>query len=343
MGKGSVQGDITIIESDVDRPKDRQRKKDKVRTDESSQSVSGSGGSGTIITNNSEAKWYLENVTFYALGASVGTLAIEVWVEDDSGNVRNRLGTDVTTGFLDFDGDMVKPGWAVKYSVSQNDTNSYTVEKFAHIRKPEPKPEGSTVDTDTTTSDTVDDFEDGDIAEYSGDTTQFSTTTNDSYSGNNSLEQSADGSNYTITSSSGLDNYPTEGDKFRWFAKASIGRNGGNKAKPKVQFLRADANNHYELQMNFTDGKFFLEKMESGAETTIAESNTFDTQASKWYQFDITIGSSTIDVEVIDPDTGNVKLSESATNDLSTTGTDIAWEGEADNGETLRWDNAQIV
>lgn len=66
----------------------------------------------------------------------------------------------------------------------------------------------------------VDNFNDGDLSEYSGDTSVFSTTSS-AYEGDYALHATSTTDNsYYLTSTSGLDNYPSQGDTFQLWIKA---------------------------------------------------------------------------------------------------------------------------
>ena len=60
----------------------------------------------------------------------------------------------------------------------------------------------------------VDNFEDANISEYTGDTASFSTTTTNVIEGTYALEANSPADNDRITSESGLNNYPSKGDIF---------------------------------------------------------------------------------------------------------------------------------
>jgi hypothetical protein len=62
---------------------------------------------------------------------------------------------------------------------------------------------------------TVEDWEDGDMSEYGGNTGYFSVGTSPIWEGSYAVESSHSGGDYGIYSTSGLEIYPSEGDSRR--------------------------------------------------------------------------------------------------------------------------------
>lgn len=129
----------------------------------------------------------------------------------------------------------------------------------------------------------VDDFEDQDLTEYSGDTGSFSFTSDTSKVTEGTYALNDTGStSHLITSSSGLDNYPSRGDK--WRADVYIG-NGGNE-RLQLIFHRQDSNNYYWAFLEADDGTLKLRKTESGSSSDLA-STTFSYSGSTIYQVEV--------------------------------------------------------
>lgn len=343
MVKGATNTSVAELEVEVDRPGDRERKRDNVRSNPGQGSVSGSGATGTLKTNNSSGEWYLEQVTGYALGATSGVLAVKIQVTNAAGSVKSELGGDLAGGVsLEFGGVQVKEGWSIDYVIEQNDANSYTVELMPLIRKPEPD-ERRTVEPTTI----IDSFEDGSISEYTGDTANYSVVSTDSYHLDNSLEYS-DLSNSRMWSTSGLNVYPAKGDTVTWRAKSSSidssdDPNGG------IMFGVVDDRDHYEARVNWDDRKLvIIESWSDGGLThrsVVAESSYGSGFATdRWDKCELDWGD-TITFSMTNSDDNSTMASLSMSfNDFekSRSSGGFGWRGSVENGETIRFDKAEI-
>lgn len=121
-------------------------------------------------------------------------------------------------------------------------------------------------------ADVIDDFEDQDIAEYTGDTGAASITTDSSFVGNlDAALAMSDGQN-EIRSTSGLSNYPAQGDIWRWQTYIPSG------GKPRFGWGVQDSNNLYFLEYNEPDGLLRFVKREGGTNSELATASvTFPT------------------------------------------------------------------
>lgn len=331
---------VSEIEVEVDSPAARGRKKDNVRSNSGTGSISGSGDSGTLKSNSSSGNWYLETVRGYALDVSSGgTVGVKVHVKDSGGNVKSELGADVHNGFnLDFGGIKVKPGWDIDYTIEQSDANSYTVEMTPLVRKPSPS-DPSTVDETSV----IDSFEDGSISEYSGDTGNFSTVSTDSYHLDNSLACSA-AAESVITSTTGLDTYPEKGDSFSWHMKTTS-LSDADDAKAGMHFGVQDSNNYYTARVNYDDRKLFFTERVGGTFNIVDESDLGSGfEADRWDRFEVQWGDTvTLTAVSGDEDSTMASLSIPYTSfDTLWNSGGAGWFGTIENSETIRYDNAVI-
>lgn len=328
---------VSEIEVEVDAPGDRDRKRDNVRSNSGAPGTGGTGASGTLKTNNSSGDWFLDRVTGYALGvSSSGVVGVKIQVADGNGNVKMELADDLAGGAeLNFGGVKIKPGWSVDYVIEQDDSISYTVELLPLVRKPNPG-DPKTVDI----PDRIDSFEDGGLAEYTGDTASYSVISTDSYHLDNSLENAGNVS-VNLYSTSGLDAYPSKGDKFSCSLKPS--NINADKMRGGMIFAVQDSNNYYYARVNYSDKKILVFEVVSGSLNLVAtsplgsgfESGRWDKFTIEWgdtLQFSLTNGGDTL---------ASVSVNAGEFTDLHTDG-GFGWFSSVSSGESVRMDNAVI-
>lgn len=339
MVRQASNSSVSSIEVEVDRAADRSRKKDNVRSNTGSPTISGSGASGTLKSNTSSGDWYLETVSGYALSlTSGGTVGITVEVADSDGNTKSQLAADVHNGYkLDFGGVNVKPGWDIKYSIEQDDSNSYTIEISPLIRKPNPS-----APTTVEVADTIDSFEDGSLSEYSGATGSYSVTSSKSYHQDKCLKTTTQASK--IYSTSGLENYPERGDTFSYYFQATS-TTVSDDPRCSLGFALQDKDNYREARVNIDEREILVREVVSGSDSTITRSpdvSGFD--SDKWYKCVIN-WSDPLVFEIIDPaddsQMTSVSVSESSFSGTETNG-GVSWYGSIENSNTLWLDNASI-
>lgn len=273
----AVNSDVQRIDVEIDRPVDRSAKEGTVRgNDDGTISATGSGGSSTLVENNSESSWYLEHATCQALGAGAGIVQVTVQVRDASDNVITSGICDATgNGHIPFAGQIVKPGWDVHATVSQSDSESYDVTVIPVIRKPSP-----TSPKHIEPVQVIDDFESQSLSAYtatSGAKSDWSFNTNDTYHGNVSIETSTGGAG--LQSTSGLTNMFEHGDRAVCYVKSA----GGQEASAFVHFAVADSNNFHRAELQFDNDRLYLETMEGGSVTTLDNVFNVNLDADTWY------------------------------------------------------------
>jgi len=140
---------------------------------------------------------------------------------------------------------------------------------------------------------TIDDFEDGDLSEYSANS-NYEVNGDYVYSGNYSLDADEPGNgDTTMFSSSGLDYYPSAGTVFDYYFKLDSPNNGNS----KFVFGASDISNGYAVVHNTGGSSVKLLKYESGSSTTL-DTSSF-TAGSSWNKFRINwTNSGTIKVDI---------------------------------------------
>lgn len=338
---------VSAVDVEIERPVDRGRKRDVTRTNSATQAISGSGGSGTIKTNNSTANWWVDLVTVSSTGsaASRGVIEVEIQITDSNSNVITSVTGDVHDYPMDLGGHVMKPDWSLDYAISQTDATSYTVKMHPIIRKPEPV----TADDDDGggggTKTLIDSFEDGGITEYTGDTGSFSVVSTDSVHLDNSLESSTTTAD-EINSTSGLENYPERGDTFTFWIKTT--NLALDAARIGMNFGLVDANNHFQVRMNYGDSKVILQEIDGGT-VTVDESSPPASNLSnnQWDKMRV-VWDDPVEATILPGGStdGSATVSEplSNFNRDSVTNGGIGWFARLTDGtETVRADSAEIV
>jgi len=155
---------------------------------------------------------------------------------------------------------------------------------------------------DTSATGTVDDFEDGDVAEYSGDTGSFDVTSNRVQNGSLSLETTTAG-NISMTSTSGLDRYPEAGDTFRvWWQPEE----GDTSTDDRLFFASqsTSVDNNYRVHLYPQQNEFAFAKFEGGSQTRLAVSNQSYTD-NTWYEVEVEWGANGSFTVTLFDDTGS--------------------------------------
>jgi hypothetical protein len=351
MTRSASNAAVTEIEVEVERPADRARLLNVVRSgDNTTQSVTGSGAAETtLVTNNSAGDWYLERMSFGTPGASPGTLVAIVRVNDASGNLVYGMTGCCNQNNLDFEGAPIKPGWEVSYEILQGDSSNYTVNLWPMIRKP--SPEQTSGDNTVSEPDIIDGFEDASLSEYGGDTGEFGTTTTTVYDGNTALSHTGTASNrHVITSSSGLANYPEAGDTFEFAVRIDdpgedagfiFGHNGSAGVSESMYEINYD---HGSGQADCTIQAW----NSAGTNDVLGFANGFSA-SGEWFRFRVSWPEQpTVDpiqVDVFDANGNNVATA-TGTDDHTASGFTsggVGWSAFKDSGGAVYHDLAKIV
>jgi len=158
-----------------------------------------------------------------------------------------------------------------------------------------------TVDGDTVFSaiQVIDDFNDTDFSEYSGDTGNLSQSTTTVKEGSGSAEFfQPSGSNIEVTSTSGLENYPEAGDTFRYFVRQDVDTDS---SRVSHQF-GVQGTDSYSIDFRPNSNEIrFSSTYDSGNNLTI---NT-TLNANEWYEIEVDWGTNgTFTIDAFD-DTGS--------------------------------------
>lgn len=181
----------------------------------------------------------------------------------------------------------------------------------------------------------VDDFEDGDISEYSGDTGGFavvdgSNTTPDPVSGQYMLE--AQVGQIDITSLSGLDHYPVPGDTIEYWVWPGTSSSDIQDLvfKWAVQGTSRGSDG-YQLTIDQAEGEDLRFDLRNGGASTLGTATDINFNTSEWHKISIDWGTdNSFEISVYDAD-GNQKGSTITATDSTFTSGGISFN---------RWNNA---
>lgn len=339
MGKPQTQGDVDVIKSEVERPGDRGRKRDEVRGDPTTDSISGTGSSGTLLTNNSAGNWWLDGIGGYALGASPNVVCLQVDIEDENSNVVTKFAGPIGSLPWDIGGHIVKPGWSVTYTIEQSDSASYNIQLAPMTRKAAPGTGGD--DGGATPPTIIEDWErPTPLADYTGDTASASLNTSTTFNQDTSLELPSDGNSYTISSTSGLPSYPQEGDSFEVAMFHTAGYNEtSNNVRTLMMFGGSDTSNTYQLVYSWKFGVIEVRRVESGSVVEDTQAD-FKVDGNEWLEFAVDWGDPIV-ATVTDGDTSaQASLPDDLSQDLR--GDFVAWRLDSgETGETALFDYAR--
>jgi len=190
----------------------------------------------------------------------------------------------------------------------------------------------------------VDNFEDNGISEYGGDTGKFQTQTGTVFSGAYALRGDADsgtGPGFAgIASTSGLDNYPAQGDVFECRFRME-----GDAYDNLIHFgsqTAAFVPDGYEARMDFNDYDLQLAKRDSGFTVlTTDTSPTFNT--GEWYRLEVTWETDGSITAIVEEDDGTQIASVSTTDTTYSSGGVGFFLSDNQNGATGYWDDYQIT
>jgi len=187
---------------------------------------------------------------------------------------------------------------------------------------------------------TIDDFEDGDLAEYSGDTGSFSVdSSSPTFQGSRSLKTTTN--NRSITSFGRLPVYPGRGDTFQFRLFLDGADAGGEMA-----WVATDVDaGQYEAQASVGKGQFrFVRKDQTGTGTQLDIVPVTPPQGV-FMRCEVEFGDPTISVTWTREDTGTQLATLEADNaDFDTGG--IGWSSTQSTGSsinTIAWDLAEIT
>lgn len=125
----------------------------------------------------------------------------------------------------------------------------------------------------------VDSFEDNNISEYSGDTGNYQVKTDRSFSGDYALYNG--GNNDTITSYSGLDNYPQPGDTIRVRTY-----HGDDEAGSSIGFgFDSGGSNGYRAGYHAGQDYWVIYQYENGSANDVSTVNDSTPKSGQWWEW----------------------------------------------------------
>lgn len=183
----------------------------------------------------------------------------------------------------------------------------------------------------------VDDLEDNDIAEYKYNTGNFTTQSTTVKEGSYALEYTAT-SNSHMTSYSGLNYYPQQGDTIKWNGYL----NGSNyillyfacQSGTGDSSTRPDG---YASFLDLSNSEFKLRKRDAGTNSTLA-SSSFTFSTGEWYEVKLDWASDGTMTHTLYDSTGSTVASHSATDTTFTSG-GITWQAN----DSAYMDYARVV
>lgn len=189
----------------------------------------------------------------------------------------------------------------------------------------------------------VDDFEDGDIAEYSGDTANFGVVTSPTKNGSYALEYTGTTNNGAITDTNDL-THPGQGDTFRINIRTTSVSEGVAEVLWAVQSeTGASGLDCYSARGNFAGGDFELNKYSSGGRSTLAEDTTVSYSTGVWYEIEVgwaTDGTMTVTLY----DGGGNQVAQVSATDTGYTSGGVGWLGNrGDSAQSSYYDYYRIV
>lgn len=187
------------------------------------------------------------------------------------------------------------------------------------------------------TKNIVDNFEDGDIAEYSGDTGQFGNTTNVVKDGSYALKGTTSGNPYGISSTSGLSNYPQAGDKFSTWMRVASSSSG---AQPEIQYAaqsETDLPNGYRVELDVANDEIKLKRVDSNGATTL-DNASVTLSEDTWYRVEVDWGSDGSHTVTIYESGSSIKSLSASDKTFTSGGFGVIVNSNTGSSTTAYWD-----
>lgn len=191
-----------------------------------------------------------------------------------------------------------------------------------------------------TALDIIDDFEDGDLSEYSSNN-YIEVSGEEVYEGDYALKSTPPSNTgyEIITSQSGLPNYIQKGDKWRFHQRMETGDASNNGMAFGVQ----DADNHYFAQISRTDESIAIFKEADGGAGALSTTSV-NIESEKWYTMEVHWqNDDTINATLYDED--NWLASVEATDSTFADETGVGWHTSqlwSGSGTTIYFDYAGL-
>ncbi|UPW00816.1 hypothetical protein M0R88_01620 [Halorussus gelatinilyticus] len=183
----------------------------------------------------------------------------------------------------------------------------------------------------------IDDFEDGDLSEYSFDrgSSSASVVSSPTHSGSYALEYTA--GNVEAISTSGLPNYPVAGDTFSYRVRGS-----GGASKTNLSYGVQDHANRYFVRLNIANDSLALYRLEGGSSTELAADwSTPTLSQDTWYELEVQWGASGGHTVTLF-DAGGTQVTQISTADSTWTSGGVGYDAYLGSGETAYFDDVRL-
>ena len=191
----------------------------------------------------------------------------------------------------------------------------------------------------TTTAITIDNFDDGDIAEYTENGGTWTVQTNTVESGTHALK--GEGGFGYLYSGTGLNDYPRPGDTWEYYPRIENDIN----IQSLVGFgITSDRSDGYIINLRSDSSDFELIKRSGGNQTTLVSDTSVNYSLDVYYRVEVSWGSSG-DISVTLFDGSDNQMTSISATDTEHDRDGITWEVNDKSGGTadIFYDTAQII
>lgn len=197
--------------------------------------------------------------------------------------------------------------------------------------------------SDTTT---IDDFEDADIVEYSGDTGNFTVDSQLVETGSYALRTTTNW-RQNIRSTSGLPNYPQKGQVFEWYTAVGSITGGWQRLYFQFGMQSTTGDNEYYVRHNIETNEIVILRSDAGSNATLNSAATgLSPSADTWIRNEITwddgtLGGSDGDITYLIENTGTGNTASVTTNNTLYSSGGVGFGSDMDT--TAYFDSASIT
>ena len=266
---------------------------------------------GTLLDNTTDEVIYASDLWATTSGTwDNGELLVILTFKDETEFEFHTIGCGFEQLPLTVGGVPISPGGSVDYSITNNGSESLDVDLYEqmYIRQ-----EG-TIDPPSPTTQTIDNFERGNLDPYSG----AGITGEDAAIVNSPTRSGSHALGYenltdTITAiesqpGDGLANYPTAGDSFEYYVRGTSNVNDDPGHSATVSFGRTDVDNRYAIRTRHNSRKFFILVFEGGVRVREEEVNLPSPhfKADTWYRVNVDWENNSISARIRESGTDTI-------------------------------------
>ncbi|NEU56786.1 hypothetical protein [Halorussus sp. MSC15.2] len=188
----------------------------------------------------------------------------------------------------------------------------------------------------SSTEGVIDDFEDGDLSEYAFEagSSYANVVSSPTHSGSYALEF-ADASPGAI-STSGLNAYPSAGDTFSYWVRASGGADNLN-----VTWGVQDHDNRYYAKLKPSSGEFYLFTYENGNGQSHSNEHHLSLSQDTWYEIEIQWATDGTQTAVL-YDAGGTQLARISMTDSTWSSGGVGYDAYLSSGESVYFDDVRF-